>query len=128
MANEPTVSKALQLEYIIPATPVILNFGLPGNVDWYRQSHVIRNAMRDVLTPPTEVSIHVPFGDEEGTVILKGEFSYDACRYDALWELLVDLKEDCCAIFYPDLNEGYLFGPGAAKWQPFNLIKLKGLS
>jgi hypothetical protein len=70
----------------------------------------------------------IDYQDEtEPTLVVKGDFSEYAESVDVLWELLVNLKEDCCAVYYPTLNEGYLFGPGADWWQPFDLTKMKGV-
>jgi len=119
-------SKANQLGHIIPGTPVTINFGLPGHVDWYRRANFIRAAMRDVMVPGFEASIHVPsVTGEEGTVVIRGQFSSDAVRVDSLWGMLVYLKEDCCAIYYTASEEGHLFGPNPGPWEPFDASKFK---
>jgi hypothetical protein len=56
-----------------------------------------------------------------GEPVLVVSALYEPERYDRyLFDLLVAMEQDCCAILCHATDEGALFGPHADKWGTFN--------
>jgi len=56
-----------------------------------------------------------------GEPVLVVSALYEPEKFDhELFDMLVDMEQDCCAILCHATDEGVLFGPHADKWGTFN--------
>lgn len=121
-----------------PGQRVILNIGLGDPVytrraklHWSKRIRVICKALSEFLQEGfhREVQLAADVGDESA-VIVEGVFRLDANQHLLLWAMLVATEQDCCVIYYPSTDIGYLFGPNAVEWGDFDkdLLKLPQVS
>lgn len=115
-----------------PGQRVILNIGLGepacgrGRLHWTKRVTLVCKALGEFLQEGfhREVQLSVDVTDES-TVIVEGVFKLDANQHLLLWDMLVATEQDCCAIYYPSTDTGYLFGPNAVEWGAFDKEFLK---
>lgn len=111
---------------------VIINFGLAGPLSGRNKLTVDQRLINfDKLLPEVlqagyrrEVLFSVDPYDEP-TFIVSGKFRLDASYSLRLWEALVENEQDCCSIYYPQLDAGVLFGPNAVEWGEFDKLLFK---
>jgi len=117
---------------IHPGQQVILNIGLGephygvGKLHWTKRLVLICRALGEFMQEGfyREVKLATDV-TEEDTVIVSGVFKLDANQHLLLWDMLINTDQDCCAIYYPSSDTGYLFGPEAVQWGAFNKAYLK---
>ena len=120
---------------IMPGVPVLLNLGFSQSR--YRKltrfqpypalCRIYVEYLSQVLEPGWEAYVSHGCAETETTMIVKGVFKEDARHSDLLWNMVTMAYQDCIAIYYPDEDIGFLFGPEAAAWGEFDInLFLKG--
>lgn len=111
-----------------PSRRCVINFGLyPGRRVLGADSKVFATLREYWLAVPELLGVNVtrelviPASEAaEPTLIAAGELIPDYAAYQSLTALLAKTEQDCCAILFPDLGRGRLFGPGAHRWGTFD--------
>ena len=57
----------------------------------------------------------------EPMAIVQGTFKPDVHRHMMLWDSVLEMEQDCIAIYSHTDEVGGLFGPRAEQWAPFNI-------
>lgn len=118
-------SKYVQILNLVPSVQVVLNIGLDGprlglsKLSHGQRLYLASLRLKEVL--PSARHLELRLDGDEPTLVVSGVFAADANQSSLLWDLLVDLEQDCCAILYKESNHGILFGPNADKWGDFDI-------
>ena len=110
---------------LIQGEQCVLNFGMycdegPDEVNLFDRLRIYWRALPNILGVDVRRHLILPSRSiEEPTLIAWGPVTY-ASNGALLSELLRDAKQECCAVYYPDLKRGFLFGPGASSWGQFD--------
>jgi len=114
---------------IYPGVPVLLNLGFSQS-KYAKKSRFVAypilcylyvKHLSEVLEPGWKAVIMHGTEERETTLIVKGVFNYQASHTDLLWELVDKACQDCIAIYYPNEDIGFLFGPNADAWGEFDI-------
>ena len=106
---------------------VILNLGLTGGSTVGRllpqqRTVIYATMLREMLMPGYAVELQLMPGYEP-VMVASGEFRTDASCSLLLWDAVVIAEQDCVAVYYPELDEGYLFGPRSDLWGEFDKLQ-----
>ena len=111
-------------QFVIPNTPVILNIGLLGpryaKPQGLSEGTILGRAsvaLRNIMHP---LKGEVDTGNDEPTLIVHGVFNALAAQSTILYDMVERCDQDAISLWYPEFSIGYLFGPHADKWDPFN--------
>jgi hypothetical protein len=124
MSIATTTSRA-----IYTGVPVLLNLGFSQS-KFARKSkfeaypvmcRIYVEGLSQVLEPGWKASVMHGNEERETTLIVTGVFNYAADHTDLLWAMVERACQDCIAIYYPDEDIGFLFGPEAAAWGEFDI-------
>lgn len=120
--NNPTiVTINIGLHAVMPDMPGIHVYSL-GNVIWAMEDVSVNNVFQvDILNAVIKES------ESEPTAVMILEFNNSIEEIiEYLHNLSLELKQDCIAVIEHNENgdnKGYLVGPRAEKWQPFDINK-----
>lgn len=116
------------LAKIVPGTTVVLNmgFGPPRQSIESSDFSAYLRALSACLVAGYKSVIHEPTTeDDEYTLVTEGVFNEIAAASTLLFDGVEDSGQDCIAIYYPELGQGYLFGPHFSEWGGFDYALFK---
>lgn len=116
------------LKKLWPNEPVVLNIGLSGP-KYARPLGISAGtilgrasiALREIMHP---IRGEVVTQGKEPTLVVSGRFMDTPDLRDALATMVMRCDQDCISIYYPSLEEGFLFGAYADRWEPFDKSKV----
>lgn len=110
-----------------PNEPVVINVGLSGP-KFARPMGLMpgtilgRFAMglREIADSPRGEVVAGSGWDESGTLVVRTRFLAHPALEDSLMKLVERCDQDCIALWYPSLEQGFLFGPHSDEWGEFD--------
>lgn len=114
---------------IYTGVPVLLNLGFSQSKFAKKRRfeaypvmcRIYIEGLSQVLEPGWKAEVMHGTEERETTLIASGVFNYAADHTDLLWDLVDKAAQDCIAIYYPNENIGFLFGPEAEAWGDFDI-------